>query len=62
MTILELIKKVNLDESVDVVDNTSKYIKHLEKEITENKELIDELRGSYIRIKRNIDKVLVRKY
>ena len=62
MTILELIKKVNLDESVDVVDNTSKYIKHLEKEIKNNNELIDELRGSYIRIKRNIDNVLTRKY
>jgi hypothetical protein len=62
MTVLELIKKVNLDESVDVVDNTSKYIKHLEKEIKENNELIDELRGSYIRIKRDIDTILARKY
>ena len=62
MSVLELIKKVNLDESVDVVDNTSKYIKHLEKEIKENNELIEELRGSYIRIKRDIDTMLARKY
>ena len=62
MSVLELIKKVNLDESVDVVDNTSKYIKHLENEIKENNELIEELRGSYIRIKRDIDTVLARKY
>jgi hypothetical protein len=61
MSVIELIKKVNLDESVDVVDNTSKYIKHLENEIKENNELIDELRGSYIKIKRDIENMLARK-
>ena len=62
MSILELIKKVNLDESIDVVDNTSKYIKHLENEIKNNEEIIDELRDSYIKIKREIETMLTRKY
>mgnify|MGYP006075779175 CR=1 FL=1 len=62
MNIIELIKRVNLDESVDVVDNTSKYIKYLENEIKNNEEIIEELRDSYIKIKREIENMLTKKY
>ena len=61
MSVLDLIKKVNHDESVDVVDNTYKYITQLQQDILEKNEIIDELRESYIRIKRDIENMLARK-